>query len=283
MKAAGRSQSVSPVDTAVLRGKNCDMLADSDDSDTGKATAIQKAVRLMQAIAASDSPQQLADLADHIGMPKPTVHRLLAQLEDVGMVGRDLGGKGYTVGTTWLQLAIGAMTARAKQPAIHALMRSLVNQIQESCNLSVLQGHEVLYIERVECDWPLRMQLHAGSRVPVYCTASGKMLLAHLPTKTRQRLLAGLEMKKFTNNTIVDPGQMEKEFEKIRANDVSINKEEYHLGLIGVSVPVRSRNNAVIATLSIHAPSFRMSVETALSYVPQLKKTAQEIAEETGA
>lgn len=260
------------------------MLADPDDShESSKATAIQKAVRLMQAIAAADGPQQLADLADHIDMPKPTVHRLLAQLEDVGMVGRDLGGKGYTVGTTWLQLAIGAMTVRAKQPAVHALMRGLVNHVQESCNLSVLQGHEVLYIERVECDWPLRMQLHAGSRVPIHCTASGKLLLAHMPKKNRQRLLAGLELKKFTNNTIVDPELMEKEFEKILADDMSINKEEYHLGLIGVSVPMRSRENFVIATLSIHAPSFRMSVETALSYVPQLKKTAQEIVEEIGA
>lgn len=246
------------------------------------ATAIQKAVRLMQAIAAAGEPQQLAELAEHIGMPKPTVHRLLSQLEDVGMVNRELAGKGYTVGATWLQLAIGALTARARQPAIHGIMRKLVDQVQESCNLSVPLDHEVLYIERVECDWPLRMQLHAGSRVPMHCTASGKLFLAQMPPKTRQKLLSSLDLKKFTNNTITDPKALEREFEKIRAADLSINKEEYHLGLIGVSVPVRRYDGTVVATLSIHAPSFRMSVETALSYAPLLKKSALELATEAG-
>lgn len=253
-----------------------------DSQDAAKTTAIQKALRLMQAIAASGEPQPLAELADQIGMPKPTVHRLLSQLEDVGMIGRELTGKGYTVGPTWLQLAIGALTARARQPVIHGIMRKLVDQVQESCNLSVLLDHEVLYIERVECDWPLRMQLQAGSRVPVHCTASGKLFLAQMAPRTRQKLLSGLHLKKFTNNTITDPKLLEKEFKKILATDISINKEEYHLGLIGVSVPVRRYDNTVVATLSIHAPSFRMSVETALSYAPLLKKSALEIANETG-
>jgi DNA-binding IclR family transcriptional regulator len=259
------------------------MLADPDDDfrDVAKSTAIQKAVRLMQAIAAANEPQQLAELAEHIGMPKPTVHRLLSQLEEVGVVGRDLGGKGYTVGATWLQLAIDALTVRARQPVVHGIMRKLVDQVQESCNLGVLQDHEVLYLERVECDWPLRMQLHAGSRVPMHCTASGKLLLAQMNAKTRQRLLAGLHLRKYTSNTLTDPDQLEKEFETIRNSGIAINKEEYHLGLIGVAVPIRRSDQTVVATLSIHAPSFRMSVETALSYVPLLQKSASEIAIET--
>jgi DNA-binding IclR family transcriptional regulator len=259
------------------------MLADVEDlRDANRTTAIQKAVRLLQAIATSEVPRQLADLAEQVDMPKPSVHRLLAQLEEVGMIGRDITGKGFTVGGTLLRLAVDAMTVRAKQPAVHGIMRKLVNHVKESCNLGMLQDHEVIYLERVECDWPLRMQLQAGSRVPLHCTASGKLFLAQMSSRLRQRLLASLPLHKFTNNTIVDPELLEQECKAIKASGVSINREEYHLGLIGVAVPVRRSDQTVVATLSIHAPSFRMSVETALSYVPLLRNSAIEIAAEAG-
>ena len=258
------------------------MLANPDDFPDAKTTAIQKAVRLMQAIASADAPPELAELAELAEMPKPSVHRLLSQLEDVGFVRRDITGKGYTVGSTWLRLAVDALTVQARQPMVRGIMQKLVDQVQESCNLAVLQNQEVLYLERVECDWPLRMQLHAGSRVPIHATASGKLLMAQMTKKNRKALLSGLHFKPFTSNTIVDIDAMEKEFETILKNDFSTNKEEYHLGLIGVAVPVRRSDGTVVATLSIHAPSFRMSLETALGYVPLLRKSASEIVSEIG-
>ncbi len=258
------------------------MLADPDDFRDSKTTAIQKAVRLMQAIASADEPPQLADLAEQVEMPKPSVHRLLSQLEDVGFIRRDITGKGYTVGATWLRLSVDALTVQARQPVVRSIMQKLVDQVQESCNLAVLQNQEVLYLERVECDWPLRMQLHAGSRVPIHATASGKLLMAQMTKKNRRALLSGLHLKPYTSNTITDIDAMEKEFEVILKNDFSTNKEEYHLGLIGVAVPVRRSDGAVVATLSIHAPSFRMSLDKALSYVPLLKKAATEIVMEIG-
>ena len=263
--------------------KDDETLIETDDirSDS-KSTAIQKAFRVMQAIAAAEDPRQLAELAEQIGMPKPTVHRLLSQLEEIGVVGRDFSGKGYTVGTTWLQLAVDALIVRARQPIVRGIMRKLVDEVKETCNLAVLQDHEVLYLERVECDWPLRVQLRAGSRVPIHATASGKLLIAEMDANSRKKLLTGLHLEKFTNNTIVDQAQLESEIQSIRKAGIAINKEEYHLGLIGVAVPIRRNDGNVVAALSIHAPSFRMSVETALGYVPLLRETAKEIAVEMG-
>ncbi|WJR75856.1 IclR family transcriptional regulator [Bradyrhizobium sp. NP1] len=258
------------------------MLTKPDDDQDTKITAIQKAVRLLQAIVSADQPPALADLSEQVALPKPTVHRLLLQLEEVGFVQRDLSGRAYTVGATWLRLSVDALAVRARQPIVHGIMQRLVDTVRESCNLAVLQNQEVLYLERVECDWPLRVQLHAGSRVPIHATASGKLLIAQMSEKNRKALLRSVRREKFTDNTIVDLDQMEEECRIIRENDLSINKEEYHRGLIGVAVPVRRADNSVIATLSIHAPSFRMSVETALSYVPLLKKSAAEIVAELG-
>jgi DNA-binding IclR family transcriptional regulator len=255
---------------------------DDDFRDDAKTTAIQKATRLMQAIATAEEPQQLAELAQQVGMPKPTVHRLLAQLEEVGMIGHDLGGKGFTIGATWLQLAVDALLTRAKQPAIRGIMRKLVDQIQESCNLGMLQDYEVLYLERVECDWPLRMQLRSGSRVPLHCTASGKLFLANMSPSLLQKVLPNLRLQKFTSHTITDLDTLRQEIETIRQTGISTNREEYNLGLIGVAVPLRRRDKTVAATLSIHAPSFRMSLEAALGHLPLLQQTAAEIASEIG-
>lgn len=265
------------------------MLADADilqddgrQDDARGGTAIQKAVRLMQVMLASDQPQPLTELADQLALPKPSVHRLISQLEEVGMIQRDFSGRGYTVGPTWLRLAVDALAVRARQPPVRAIMRRLVDTVQESCNLSILQEHEVLYIERVECDWPLRMQLHAGSRVPAHCTASGKLLLAFMSARNRRKLIGGLHLKRYTGSTITDADSLEAECKAIRERGISINNQEYHLGLIGVAVPVLRQDGTVVAALAIHAPSFRMSVETALSQVTLLKQAAAEIADESG-
>ena len=258
------------------------MVKKTDDEAGSKITAVQKAARLLQAIASADEPQSLADLSDQTVMPKPSVHRLLLQLEEIGFVKRDLSGRGYTVGASWLRLSVDALVTQARQPIVRGVMQRLVDRVKESCNLSVLQNHEVLYLERVECDWPLRMQLQSGSRVPIHATASGKLLIAQMSEKNRRALLNSVHREKFTDTTIVDLDEMEEECRIIRKNDLSMNKEEYHRGLIGVAVPLRRSDNTVIATLSIHAPSFRMSVETALSYAPLLKESAKEIVAELG-
>ncbi|HTJ02334.1 MAG TPA: IclR family transcriptional regulator [Methylovirgula sp.] len=253
---------------------------DIDDAAGSPSNGIQKVIRLMQAMMASDSPQPLADLADRLDMPKATVHRLLAQLEEVGVAQRDLAGKGYTIGPTWLRLAVDALTARAQQLPVQAIMRKLVDQIGESCNLGILQDLQILYLERVECDWPLRMQLQAGSRVPVHCTASGKLYLARMSTRQRRTLLGKLPLERYTAHTLTDPEAIEEECKAIRATGVSVNREEYHLGLIGAAVPVLRDDGTMAATLAVHAPSFRVSIDAALMHVPLLREAAAEIAKE---
>lgn len=250
-----------------------------DDKST---TALQKAIRLMRALTASNEPSQLSELAEAVAMPKPSVHRLIMQLEEVGMVQRDVAGRGYTVGTSWQWLAIDALRVVANRPSMRDIMRSLVDRIQESCNLSILMDQEVMYLERVECDWPLRMQLQAGSRVPLHCTASGKLLLAYMSDDRRQRLLRSLYLQEYTPNTITKPAALEKECARIRKTGVSINREEYHLGLIGIGVPVVRSDGNVIASLAIHAPIFRMDVKRARGYVDLLREAATKIAGELG-
>src|SRR3569623_3744033 len=108
------------------------MLIKTDDDHDTKMTAIQKAVRLLQAIASAEEPKSLADLAEQAAMPKPSVHRLLLQLEVVGFIQRDLSGRGYTVGPSWLRLSVDALAAQARQPIVRGIMQKLVDRVKES-------------------------------------------------------------------------------------------------------------------------------------------------------
>ncbi|MGA0532584.1 IclR family transcriptional regulator [Hansschlegelia sp. KR7-227] len=253
---------------------------DLEDAQDGRNSAIQKAVAIMERLVSSDQPPTLAELAASLGMPKPSVHRLLTQLEDVAFVARDLDGRCYRPGPRWKRLASETLVAVGRQPAIREIMSELVGRVTESCNLAMLQDGEIVYVERVECEWPLRVQLQAGSRVPIHCTSSGKLLVAWMDPARRERFVRSLQLKRHTPNTIVDADQLLEECARIRQDGVSLNREEHHLGLIGVAVPVLRGDGGAAAALAIHAPVFRMSIETARGMVPYLTDAARKIAEE---
>lgn len=265
-------------------------MADStfDEQNTARktaeepTTAVAKAFRLLEALTATNAPAQLADLAEAADMPKPSAHRMLAQLEEIGIVKRDATGKRHMVGPALQRLAVSSLWAMARAPAVLDIMRKLVAEVGESSNFGILDGREVVYLERVESDFPLRLHLAAGARVPAHCTAVGKLFLAELPSGKRKRLLAAEPVHAYTPNTLTDLTALEAQLAEIRSTGISINREEYVEGLIGVAVPVRDRTGQLVAGVSLHAPSFRLSAAAAMAHVPRLREAAAELREELG-
>lgn len=251
----------------------------SFDSDAPRS-AVQRALKLIEALVRNSRPQSLTELAEAVGLPKPSVHRLMVQLEEIGIVQRDLGGRGYVVGPMLKRLANDALVAVAHQPPVREIMRALVAEVNESCNLVAMRGTETTYLERVECDWPLRVHFQAGSRVPLHCTAGGKLLLALMEPEKRRRLIQSLTLDRYTANTITDADRLELECARIADSEVAINCEEYTLGVIGVAVPVLREDATPGAALSIHAPVFRMSLKEAQGAVPKLRAAAERISRE---
>jgi DNA-binding IclR family transcriptional regulator len=165
-------------------------------------------------------------------------------------------------------------TLRAERGAILA---RLVGEIGETCNFTMLDGAQVVYVDRVEAAWPLRMTLTSGSHVPLHCTASGKLLLALLPKASRERIAAQLPLNRYTDSTITDAKRFAGELARIRANRYATDNEEFHAGLVCVAVPVVGKKRAC-AALAVHAPASRMPLERALSYLPVLRKAAGAMA-----
>lgn len=203
---------------------------------------------------------------------------MLSMLDEAGLVRRDPRGKSYSPGSRLVRMSRNVLLNPHERARRHTILETLAHRIGETCNLTMLDGTEVLYLDRVEAAWPLRMELAPGSRVPLHCTASGKLFLAMMPTKKRKRLTEYLPFTRYTELTITDRGQLESELNRIRAEGISTDNEEYVAGLICVAVPVFDRRKRCVASIAVHAPVARMSLARALDHTPELKSAAERIA-----
>ncbi len=233
---------------------------------------------VLEAIAGEDGPTTLAGLATKVGLPKPTVHRLLLQLGSAGLVSREPEGKRYAVGQRLSQLALKVLANSSRRGARHAILQGLVAELGETCNLTMLDGAEVLYLDRVETASPLRVNLQPGSRVPLHCTASGKLLLALLPAPRRARLLAQLAMPRHTAQTLTTRVELEKELKRVRADKVSTDNEEFITGLVCVAVPIVAQDGHALAAVAMQAPVARMPLERSIGHAPRLRTAALALA-----
>ncbi|HVO86975.1 MAG TPA: IclR family transcriptional regulator [Casimicrobiaceae bacterium] len=229
---------------------------------------------VLEAVAQFDEPVAAVDLIPRLQLPRATVHRIAVTLERLGYLHREPGSKRFTIGFRQQRLALASLINSATRGARHAILQSLVADVGETCNVTVLDGNEVAYIDRVESDWPLRTHLQPGSRVPIHCGASGMMFLSAMPASKRRAILRSAPLRKFTDKTVIDPDRIEENLRQIRRNDVAIEVEEFMQGLIGLAVPVRDRTGRLCATVSMHAPTARFTVEQVLAQVPALRKAA---------
>ena len=239
------------------------------ESDARSGSSAERSLRLLGLLAAEGRALTLAELALRLGLPKATAHRLCAQLLEGGHLARDTDARAFTVGPALRRLAFDTLN--------HGVVRgqNLVAQVGETCNFTTLDGTEVLYIDRGEAQWPLRLTLDVGSRVPLHCTASGKLFLAHLPEAQRDTLIERLPLEKMTRNTLVTAEALKAECAQIVQQDCSYDREEFMAGLLAVAVPVRDAEGGVRAAIAVHGPTARLSLAQARAALPALRHAAQ--------
>lgn len=251
---------------------------ESGDSSAGGTSALQKGFSLLERLIEADRALTLAELVAQMDMPKATVHRLLINLEAAQLLKRDLTGKRYVPGDRLARFSLRAVVFSARMSPIRAILEHLVAEIGESVNLGVLDGTSVAYVQRVECNWPLRTHLSAGSRVPLHCTATGKLFLALMPTARKAALLDEIELQAYSPNTITSRKRLDEELARIRDERVAVNNEEFMVGAIGLSVPLIGIDGEMIAGLAVHAPVARLSVVDVRAHASTLRRAAEKLA-----
>jgi len=254
----------------------------SEDSHADE-TRVLRAVAVLEQLAAAGQPYSLSQLSARLHIPKATLMRLIEAMEAQGYVTHlpDSRGadRGIALGPRAAHLALATLANNTFTRACRSLLRALVESLGESCNLTALDGDTVLYIERVETSEPLRLHMQPGMRVPLHCTASGKLFLSQMPAAERRLVLARLTLKRMTYRTLTEASLLEAELDRLAARGVGIDNEEFVRGMVAVAVPVRDPDDGhVLASLAVHAPTARANLNDLLEAVPKLKSTALKLA-----
>ena len=246
-------------------------------SNQSNAAAV-RAFRVLEALAAAEQPLSLTELVAVLELPKQTIHRILGQLVDAWLVTRTAGERNYECSTRVRRLAVNVLMHTGPAAARHALLEQLARKIGETCNLTMLAGNDVVYVDRVESEWPLRVHLQPGSHVPLHCSASGKLLMSFLPKHQRDRLIETLPLRAYSARTITEPEALRVELATTRRRRLAINDQEHLQGLIAVAVPVMLERGRACAAIAIQAPVGRLTLDDLLAFVPELRAVAAQTA-----
>lgn len=251
------------------------------DMDLQTSDTIPTNLRLLlvlEEVARVGVPVTPTEVNTQLGLPKPTIHRLFSTLEDEGFLQRDIDGRAYSPGRRLRGMATGVLSSLRIRAARLAVLRKLSERIGETCNIALPDRDSMIYLERVETEWPLRIQLPVGTTVPFYCTASGKMYLSTLPKTHLSRYAASEKLRGNTPNTITQPDALIKEVATVRRQGYAIDTEEFMDGMIAIAVPIIDGNDRLVATLSFHAPTVRFSIDKAMEFLPDLHAAAADLS-----
>jgi DNA-binding IclR family transcriptional regulator len=240
-------------------------------------SVVTRALDLIETIARAGRALTAPELCTLLDLPKPTMHRLCQRLESEGYLAREPGGRHFAAGPRLVRLGLDVMrwspTAERR-----AIVQGVVEQIGETCNVTALASDAVFYLDRVEARWPLRLRLERGSRVPLHCTASGKLFLAAMQPAKRARILDAIELTPFTIHTITDRAKLEADLSEIAQRGYSLDWEEFLMGLSAVAVPIRNARGEVLAALACHAPAARLTLDVVATNLPILRGAADLLA-----
>jgi DNA-binding IclR family transcriptional regulator len=241
-----------------------------------KGSSITRVLEIIEAISRADRPISPAELAFSLDIPKPSIHRLLQQLEADNYV--QINMRGLLVPAERMhEIALGVLHSSRFKALRQAILNNLAETIGETCGIAIPDGIEIIYYDRVQTNWPLRIHLPVGSRTPAWCTASGKLYLSSLPKERRQCIIEKLSMDKMARNTFTEPERLETDLLKIQENDLATDNEEFVDGMVACSVPIKDQDGKLFACLFTHAPVIRKSLDELLGFESVLRQAAVEL------
>ena len=227
----------------------------------GGLSSVGNAARLLKVFLSREKELGVSELARRLGLGKSTVHRLLTTLVSEGLVEQNAETGAYRLGLVMFELGQAVRVHMDLHAAVGPVLAALREETHESCQVGILDGHEVVYVDRLESSHTLRLMNETGRRVPVHCTSSGKVLLAHLSPEALDRVLAAAPLTRLTPRTVVDPALLRADLDKVRARGWSEAVEEREIGVASIAAPIRDTSGLVVAAVSIGGPAARMGAQ----------------------
>ena len=242
-----------------------------------KGNTFLRVFQIMEAVADIAKPVTTSEIAERTGLPVATTHRLCHMLIHERFLQYEVDGKRVWAGPRIFDFAGRVLSGAHLNMDRRIVLQDLVDEVGETCNISIPDDLTMIYADRVESGWPLRVQLTTGTHVPLHCTASGKLYLSQLPPTTLERIMARHKLERMTKATITNPQALQKELAKIRKSGYGWDNEEFINGMVAVSVPVRDSRGRFCAAIAVHGPTQRMSLSSARKRLPALRRAARKI------
>jgi len=234
---------------------------------------LRKTVRVLECFSLEEPRLSLTDIARKVGLPLSTTHRILATLRAVGLVDQEGDRDLYRLGIKLLELGSVVLTTNEVHREALSFIEELVRETGETVHLGVLNGAQVVSIEKMDSPHGLASHVTIGKGAPAYCTGVGKALLAFQPEAVVDEVCR-LGLKAHTPNTITDPSKLKKELTQVLTQGYAVDDKECQPGVRCVAAPVRDHTGSVIASISISGPATRIPKER----IPSLATRVREVA-----
>jgi IclR family acetate operon transcriptional repressor len=249
---------------------------------SGQVQSLVRALRLLQEVADAGDGITLTEVANRVGLPVSSAHRLLSTLQLEGFVRFDgertlwfVGVKAFTVGNAFLR-------ARDLVQVARPYMRGLMEQCDETINLAVEDGGQIIYLAQIECRQMMRALASPGARVPMHSSAVGKVLLAYMNPAVKNAMLDRMKLERFTANTITGRERFARGLAEIRAQGYGFDDEEHAIGLRCVAAPIFNEAREAIAGISLSGPAARVTDKRFGELASLVQRTARVITREFG-
>lgn len=254
---------------------------EQDHTGNNYLSSVKNALRILNSFTMDEPEQKVSDISSSLGLNKSTVSRTMATLASEGFVFKDPETKKYRLGFSILTLS-GIINSnldivRESQP----ILNKLVETLGETAHISIFDHLEVVYLQKVECNHPVRFLTHVGKRNPPYCTSSGKVLLAYSSPDVIETIIDH-GLKQYTKNTITDPVRLRSHLKEIRENGYAYSVEEFSEGVITIAAPIYDYTGKVIAALSVVGPKQRIQQQKIPSFAKKVISASMEISQNMG-
>lgn len=218
-----------------------------------------RVIRILEAISSSTAGLKHSEIAEILNIPKGSLSLLLSDLVAQDYLSQDKERRRYMLGPQILVIAKRYLAGLDVVQLGRPILKKLVSDSGECVEIGVRRGNDILMICREDCSRPLRSVIQIGDRAPLYATAAGKAILAHLPEDEIEEYLSTVHLKSITKRTITSPKALRKDLEAIRAGGVAYCREELNEGVVAMGMPVFDGDGRVHASLVIPVPTIRFN------------------------
>ncbi len=241
--------------------------------------ALSRGLQVLSLFTAESPSLSLTRISGAMGINKSTVFRILATLETMGYLERDAASRLYRPSLSVLRLGFTAMNGLEVRQIARPYLETLAQEVKETVSLGVMNGTEVIYVDRVRNHAIVGLTLDAGSSLPAHCTTLGKVLLAQRSPEQLEKFFAKVTMKEYTPRTVVDPRALLSELAGVRRNGYALCDGELAVGLRAAGAPVGDDSGKIIAAVNVSGSSLTISLQRLRKQiVPAVVKTAGEIS-----